>query len=293
MADMTAATMAIFTPTIWSEEASITLRTNRVAVQTLDHRWEAGLQGAGDRVNIPRFSQNTSPSNRGAGTGTFGTGAATTFSAITETNVALIVNRYYYKADRRAVESGRQVMPVYDRLLQEGRALAIAVQIDADVLSDATNGVASLTTSVGADNIDLTEDDFLTAETNINNAFAYSTDRFCLLSPASRGSALKIESFRNSLYAGAIGNLDGKMGLGYIGQILSFDVYMTGNLAAGTNGKKNAAYQRECIAYAEQLRMQTDMSTNIQDGNFYQFITFMTCGFIKVKDANGVLLLGK
>jgi len=55
-----------------------------VNVPLLDHTWEPEIGvGRGDTVNIAAFTQNTGASNRGAGTGTFGTGASLTFTANT------------------------------------------------------------------------------------------------------------------------------------------------------------------------------------------------------------------
>ncbi len=44
------------------------------------------------------------------------------------------------------------------------------------------------------------------------------------------------------MYQSAIGNLDGGRGQGFSGRALSFDVYMSNNLEAGTSGKKHAMY---------------------------------------------------
>lgn len=294
MADMTSTTMATWTPEVWSAKPTVTYRTNTVNVPLLDHTWEPELGvGRGDLVNIPGFSQNLTPRNRGAGTGTFGTGATITFDAVTESQLQLKVDRFYYKAFRQPVEAEAQVMPSYVPLLVGGQGEAIAVQVDADIASDNSNGFDAFSSVVGTDNVDITEDSLYTVETNLNNQNAFVNDRFFVLSPASVASIRKIESIRNSLYASTVGNLAGKRGAGYLGDILTFSAFMSNNLEAGTSGKKNAGFQREAIAFAEQVTMRTVRDLNIEDGVFYQFLTYNTVGILMIKNAFGNELDGK
>ena len=286
MADMTSTTMATWTPEVWSAKPTITYRSNVVLAPMMDHTWEPEIGvGRGDTVNIAGFTQNNSPSNRGAGSGTFGTGASITFDAVTEAQLQLVVNRFYYKAYRQPVEAKAQVMPSYMNLLMKGHGEAIALQIDADLASDNSNGLDAASTTVGTDNIDVTEDDLTTVETNLNNQNAPVQDRYLVISPATRKSLLSIESIRNQLYRDTIGNIQGNRGAGYLGQVLTFGVYMSNNLEAGTAGKKNAGFQKEFCAFAEQVSLQTLNDINIEAGVFSQFVTFQTCGFKIVKNA--------
>lgn len=290
MADMTSTTMAVWTPEIWSKKASVTYRGKIVIVPLLDHRWEPELGvGRGDIVNIPGFTQNASPSNRGAGTGTFGTGASTTYSAVTESQIQLAIDRLYYKAHRAPVESKAQTMPNYWPMLAEGHATAIQVQVDTDVAADNTNGLDAFTTVVGTDNVDLTEDDLLTISTNLlnQNADQGVGKTVGMVSPASKQSLLKAEAFRNSQYQGSLGNLEADKGQGYWGHILNFDMYVSSLLEAGTAGKKNAFWQQEAIAFAAQIGLQADHTFNQEDGFFEQYATWYTCGFKIIKNAFG------
>ena len=110
MADMTATTLATYLARVYSPKVTETYRSNVILVQMLDHRWEPELGvGQGDRVLVGGFTQNTGASNRGAGTGTFGTGATTTFTANTEAQTTIQVDRYYYMADRKPLEMTGQV----------------------------------------------------------------------------------------------------------------------------------------------------------------------------------------
>ena len=287
-ADMTSTTLANVTPEVWSAKANVTYRAKTVLVPLMDHSWENELGvGRGDIVNVYGFTQNNSPNNRGAGTGTFGTGATTTFDAVTEGQTQIAVNRLYYKAHRKPVEAQAQVMPGYWSKIIDGEGEAIQLQIDADLASDNTNGIDAATTVIGTDNVDLTEDDFISAETTLHNQNAPLDGRYAVLSPASYASARKIEAFRNTLY-GNQGALAGNRGAGYAGMAGSLAVYMSNNLEAGTAGKKNGIFHQEAIAFIEQLRLQTASDLNIEDGLFNQHVTYNTCGFKIMK--TGVLL---
>lgn len=292
---MTATTMATYLPEQWSTLASITYRAETVLVPLLDHRWEPEIGvGQGDTVNVPNFTQNSSPNNRGAGAGTFGTGASITFDAVTEAQTQIAINRFYYKAFRIPAEMNAQKMAMYVPLLTDGIGQAIALQIDSDIASDNTNGIDAFSTTAGTDNVDITEDDLIEVMTNLNNANAPLDGRYLVVSPASYGSLLKVESLRNQLYAGSIGNLDGNKGQGYVGgPVFTFQVYMSNNLESGTSGKKNGAFQREAVAYASQKKVKMLKDVNIEDGVFDQYLGYEVCGWKEIKDGFGTELAGK
>jgi hypothetical protein len=294
MADMTGTTLATWLPEVWSRIATVTYRSNVVYNPLFDHRWEPEIGlSRGDTVNIPGFTQNSSASNRGAGTGTFGTGASITFDAVTESQVQLKVNRLYYKAWRMPIEMVGQVMAPYPTLLMDGAAQACVLQEDTDMSADGTDGVDSFTTVVGTDNVDITEDSLFTVNTNMDNQNAPAIGRAVVLSPASWASVLKIDSVRNQLYRDTLGSLQGDRTAGFMGRFLTFDFYMSNNNEAGTSGKKNAAFYKEAIAVARQMNLASLTQTNLADGIFQEHVTFMTMGFKKVVDGYGNELDGK
>ena len=293
-ADMTSTTLASWTPEVWSAKALVTYRSNTVLEPLMDHSWESELgQGRGDTVNVGGFTQNNAAKNRGAGTGTFGTGATVTFDAVTEGQTQIAVNRFYYKANRAPVEAEAQVLPQYMSLLAAGRGQAIALQVDEDLGDDSTNGIDAFTTIVGQDNQDLTDDDLLEIVTDLNNVNAPQTGRVGVVSPASWASMMKIESVRNSQYAASIGNLEGDKSAGRVGRVLGFDIHMSNNLPAGTSGKKNAFFHKEALAFIGQVGLQTISGDNIADGVFKEHITFRTCGFKIMKNTFGVEVASK
>lgn len=294
MADMTTVTMASWTPAVWSAKPNTTYRSNVVLSPLIDHQWESELGvGRGNRVNVAGFTQNNAAKNRGAGTGTFGTGAAVTFDAVTEGQTTITVDRFYYKAFRVPVEAEPQAIPSYINMVLKGHGEAIALQEDEDLGDDTTNGIDAFTTTAGADNVDITDDTLLEIATDLNNQNAPSSGRKGVVSPASWASMMKVEAIRNSDYAQTIGNLEGDKSAGRVGRVLGFEMYMSNNLPAGTNGKKNAFFHTEAIAYIGQAKLQTMSGDNIADGVFKERITFMTCGFRMMKVAFGVEVAGR
>ena len=289
MANMTGSTMATWLPEQWSELATITYRTNVVLPNLMDRRWEPEVGvGRGDTVNIPNFTQNTSATKRS----TFGTGASLTFDAVTESQTQLVVNQMAYKAFRMPVEMAVQTMPSYVSLLTDGIGEACAIKIDSELAGDNSNGLDAFT-ATGTDNVDITEDTLFTAETNLGEQNAPLQDRFLVVSPASRASLLKIEAFRNSLYQSTVGSIGGDKGRGYLGRVYTYDVYESNNLEDGTSGKKNAMFQREAIAYAEQQSVTMVQDLNIEDGLFNQTAGYVVYGHKMVKSAFGREIAGK
>ena len=289
MADMTGTTMVTWLPEQWSELATITYRTNVVLPNLMDRRWEPEVGvGRGDTVNIPNFTQNTSATKRS----TFGTGASLTFDAVTESQTQLVVNQMAYKAFRMPVEMAVQTMPSYVSLLTDGIGEACAIKIDSELAGDNSNGLDAFT-ATGTDNVDITEDTLFTAETNLGDNNAPLQDRFLVVSPASRASLLKIEAFRNSLYQSTVGSIGGDKGRGYLGRVYTYDVYESNNLEDGTSGKKNAMFQREAIAYAEQQSVTMVQDLNIEDGLFHQYAGYVVYGHKMVKSAFGREIAGK
>ena len=290
MADMTATTMATYLPEQWSTLASITYRSNVILPDLMDRRWEPEIGvGDGDTVNIPNFSQNSSATKRS----TFGTGASLTFTAVQEAQTQLAVNQMAYKAYRMPVEMNVQTAAIYEPLLTDGIGQAIALQVDSELGSDNSNGIDGFTTNVvGTDNIDVTYDDLVTCETNINNVNAPMEGRSLVISPATRGSLMGIEAIRNQLYSGSVGNIT-EHGPGFLGTILSWNVYMSNNLEAGTAGKKNGAFQQEAIAFAMQKGITLVEGVNIADGIFREVAGYAVYGHKMVKETFGNELDGK
>jgi len=291
--DMTATTMATYLPEVWSSLVNVSYHTAVVLADLMDRRWEPELGvGKGDTVNIPAFTQKgRSYVNKRA---TFGTGAALTFNYITEGQIQLKADQMAIYAFRMPVEMSAQSMAKYEKLLVDSAGPSIAEQVDYELASDNTNGLDAFTTYVvGADNVDVTDDVILEAETNLNNVNAPLDGRFFAMSPATRASLMQIEVIRNQLYNKSVGNLEGSKGQGYMGKIYTLDCYMSNNLEAGTSGKKNAIWHQFAIAFAEQQSVKIEKGLNIADGLFNEYAAYNVYGFKQIKETFGNEVDGK
>lgn len=292
MAVMTATTMATWLPEKWSARATVTYRSNTVLESLVDRGWEPELgAGMGDTVNIPGFSQNSGAVARS----TFGTVASldTELIATTETQTQIVVNKMGIYGYELGVETKLQAMPGYFEHLNKGIGTALALYADAQLGSDNSNGIDGFSTAVGTDNVDVTEDDIITCRVNLDNNNAPLDNRVCVISPATLGSLLKIDVFRNSLYGRSTGNLDANKGAGYLGRIHTFDFYESNNLEAGSSGKKNGAFQKEAIALIVQQKAKIVNDLEISTGLANFVVGYIVFGHKMVKNNHGNELDGK
>ncbi len=291
MVDMTATTMATYLNEVWSPLMTITYRMEAILPPLMDRRWEPEIGvGMGDTVNIPNFSQN-SRSNVTARS-TFGTGAAVTFIATTESQTQLLVNRMGTYCWRMPFEMSLQTQNSYMREIESAAPQALARYVDYLIASDDTDGFDSFT-AIGTDNVDVGEDIVVEGEKVLNESIAPLQGRIFVFSPATYSSLKRNEVYRNQLFAGTAGNLSGNKGPGYVGHIESVDCYMHADLEAGTSGKKNYMGHREAIAYAEQTSVRIEQATNITDGGFREYMAYNVFGFKKVKSTFGREVDGK
>lgn len=282
MPDMTSTTLATYLQEIWSQLATVIYSAETMLEPLMDHRWEpeTGV-GRGDTINIPTFTPATSSQKRS----TFGTGAGLTFTAVTESQVQLLVDQMAYQAFQLPVEMSLQTMTTYVPALTADIGGAIAQQIETELASDNTNGLDAFT-AVGTDNEAITEDLILDTEDVLNNINAKMDSRYLVVSPATRSDLLRIEIYRNSLYA-SLAALAAEKGQGFLGRINSLDVYMSNKLESGTNGKKNAMFQREAIAFAGQSGIKVVKDLEISEGLFEAVAGWRVYGFKLVKASHG------
>jgi len=216
-----------------------------------------------------------------------------TFDAVTESQVQLVVNKMAYKAFRMPAEMSVQAMSMYVPLLTDGIGQACALYIDGELAGDNSNGLDAFSTAVGTDNIDVTDDNILTVETNLDGVNAPPDNRYLVVSPATRASMLKIDVVRNQLYSASVGNLPGDAGPGYLGKVYKFRVHQSNDLEAGVAGKKNAGFHREAIALAVQKKLTMIKDLNVEDGLFDQYVGYVVFGHKLVKSTFGNELDGK
>lgn len=252
MANVTLTTAANFIPEIWSTMILEDLHKNVVLLPLMDRRFEE-FGRDGDTIHVPNLSEFTATVR----TGTSRTGALT-FVANTEnvTDIALDTEAYVaFKLDDIVrIQSIIPEMMLYTK--EAGRA--VAEQIDSHI---ATTMDANANTPKGADNEAVTELDIRSAKEFLDEGNVDPGDRYLVVSPSTYSDLYNIDRYTNQLYAGSLGNLVAGKSRGFMGTIMEFDVYMTTNLPAGTNGRKNFMGQKEWIAFV----MQLDIAVTVRD----------------------------
>ena len=279
MADATKTTLATYLPEVWSRLVSVLYEAMVVIEPLMDHSWQPELgAGAGDIVNVPKFTESTSAAKRS----TFGTGAGLTYTAVTEGQLQIPVNQMAYKAYRFPVEMSLQVMAKYVPLLVKDISTGISAQIDTELAADDTNGFDAFT-AIGSDNEAITEDVLLEAEAVLVSNNMLLSDRFAIWSANSRSDMLQIEVLRNQLNASVVGSVKGNTSQGFFGNTFTWDNYVCNNLEAGANGTKNYMGQKEAIAFIAQNSVTIRKEIDLDAGLFDIFAGWKAYGFLQMK----------
>ena len=283
MANMTGTTLATYLQEVWSTAASVIYAADVVIEPLVNHRWEpeTGV-GRGDTVNVPEFTQSTSANKRS----TFGTGAALTLTATTESQKQILINQMAYLAFQLPVEMSLQILSVYIPLLIEDIGIGIGNQVDSELAGDNTNGFDAAT-AVGSDNEPITEDIILDAEAVLNTSRARMDGRYFVISPNTRADMLQIEVLRNQLNAATMGGLGKDKGQGFQGSVVSLDVHLSNNLEAGTNGTKCFIGQTEYSAFAGQNGVSVAQDLEITEGLYSVVAGWRAYGFLLMKGNHG------
>lgn len=246
MAAITNLVAGAFIPEVWSKEITRSFGDNRVMARLVS-RFDSDIKAYGDTVNIPNLSSLTATYKVN--------GTSTTDQAVTESSVALVVNKHAYA--RVTVEDLAKIQSKYD-LLQEytGKiGQAVAEIQDNDLMALYT----SFATTIGA------------SSSNTGLAWSYIVSAIRVLDSAN------VPGMNRSLTVDAYGfqalrNMDqfvrydatGKSGKfedgSTRGKIFGVDVFMTNNCPVTTSLVTGLLFHKEAIALAEQksLRTQSD-----------------------------------
>lgn len=228
MAEVTTTTAAAFLKEVWTKETIDAIQHAQVLRPTVRPWPEADLRSS-RTIHIPHTS------NLSASTKTEGTDV--TFEAITQTNQDITVSTWRYAAFE--VNSLVQTQSQYD-LIQKysqkvGYALARGIETDLSALPD------NLSTSVGTFGVELTEDDWNTIVTNLDNNSA-PDERFAWLSPAAVAAVRKIDKFVSSDFVGGPNATASQTA--NVGGILGLQLVKSNLLESPSAG------QHDCCAFA-------------------------------------------
>ena len=238
---ITTTTAAGFNPQIWSLDVVEDYLNNTVFEPLVDRSFqELARAGHGDTIEVPTITS----ANMGMQNITQGSDLVMAVQETSTTPTAIVVQTYkglmLQFNDIVLVQSMPSLRKNYTNLL--GKQMAITIDSAVAAL------VASVSQTVGTDNVDLTDDNLLRSEQYLYDANCPDDDWSLVVSPAQMQAFRKVDKYVNSLYKGAVGVLVGSKGKGYVGPLYNCGVYQSTNLTAGVAGHENVMFQKKWVA---------------------------------------------
>lgn len=223
---------------VWSKDATVA-RKEKVVIS--DFFRDATFEGELKKGQILHIGNITQPTAR-----THTQNSAITFETVTETEVTITINTYYYSAIAlQDVVTPMLAYNIADKY-RPGLMYALAHQEDASVSAMIDDG--SITQTVGTLATGLTYDNLVRSDQYLEDANAEASERAIFISPAERANFLKMDQFVHRDYTDLRNGLVGSwMGI--------YPIYTTTNVD-GTNsaGHDNFMAHKEAIAHVAQMK---------------------------------------
>lgn len=249
---LTVTQAACHIPELWSSDTRDAVEANIVAAGLVNRSYTQELVGGpGDTMNIPYISNptaNTKTANSNITLEVIGPSSAEasqSFTVGTHQHVAFAVENI------TAVQSQTNLRAKYTD--KAGYALAAAADTTLHNLPQ------SFSQTQGTLGVDPTEDNWLAASQNLDDANAPDTDRFIIVRPATYYAMQKIDRFVHADYAGSA-NAVSAMERNMIGRIFNAPVYRTTLVNAQAAGQADNWFcHRDGVYYCSQdLRTRGD-----------------------------------
>ncbi len=242
----TVTTAAVFLPELWSDELLKAREKRLVMAKNVMSVRPEGLR-YGDTVHIPRLSNEIALDKTAE--------SAITYSASTETEVSLSINKYKYVG--KLIEDIVAVQSKYDLFsnFRDKIAFALADAVDASILA-LTGSIAQ---SVGTHTADsITKAYILTGIRMLDSANVPQEDRFIVVDAYGRQDLLSIDDF---VRYDAGGKAPSSIQTGVIGEIYGLQVLFSQNVQAPT---ATSAYGMIFHKDAFALALQKDVTVKTE-----------------------------
>lgn len=222
----------------WSQEATIARKKSIVIADFFRDKTFEGELKKGQILHIGNITMPTATA-KSANT-------ALTFETVTETEVSITINTYYYAAIAlEDVIKPMLSMNIADKY-RPGLIYALSLQEDSDVAGMIDDG--NITQSVGTLATGLTYDNLIRSDQYLNDADAPQADRAIFISPAEKANLLKMDQFIHKDYADLTNGLVGS----WMG---TYPIMVTTNIDGDNSaGHDNFMAHKECIAHVSQLK---------------------------------------
>lgn len=267
---------AVFNPDILHR---ITLKYRMpklVATNVFDTRFEDVT--VGDNIDVARVSRIA------VGTITLGAGfKTTTYQNPTETKATIAINKWSYGAVALEIYEMAVAAKDLEALYRQSALDTVLVKIDADALAEADN----FSQTVGTDNVNLTDDNILTAITEFDKDDVPQEDRNMVFHPLQLNEFLKLDKWVNSLYRGFT-----PVNEKNVGRMYGCNVWDTTQVKAGAAGHVNFLCQKESVAVVVR-RKPSAWVLDDPDTQARKIVYAAVYGFGELRDDHGHELLGK
>lgn len=214
---------ANFLPTVWADDTSDAAQAATVLIDLVDHQYEDQLKFG--RIIAIQDLSNPAVRMKSADT-------TATWANITETQQTLTVSLQAYVAflveDIIDIQSKIDLRAKYT----DGAGYSLVAFVEGDGTSGLASLPSSFTNQVGTLGVDPTDDDLISAKSNLDRADAPASDRFWYVSPGYHNALLKIDKFVRS---GDYPVGDGGMKEGKVGTIYGSPVHVSTLTAANPN----------------------------------------------------------
>lgn len=246
----TITTHATYIPELWADELLKARNKSLVMMSRIMHVSPSGLK-FGDTVHIPRLSNETALDKTAE--------SAITFSAATEGEVVLNINKYKYVG--KLVEDIVEVQSKYDLFsnYRDKIANALGQAVDIDILA-LTQGVAQSVGTWTAGSI--AETNIIAAVRMLDLAEVPQEDRYLVVDAYGREDLLNITDF---IRYDAGGKRPSAVNSGEIGEIFGVKVIYSNNLMAPTaTSSVGMMFHKDAFAIALQkdVTVKTEYSVD-------------------------------
>ena len=267
-------TADVFLEEVWARECRIARDQKLVFGKLIDRRFEKELQ-KGQIIRIQDISHLAARA-KSANT-------AITYETVTETEVTLTVDQYYYSAF--AIEDIIKVQSAQDLRMRYTPQLGYALAVQED---DTLAGlVDNFSQTVGTLAVPLTDDNLLRADQYLNDANAPVEGRVIVISPAQKAEFMKLDKFIHADYS----NSD-VVKSGRLGSIYGYEIYVTTNVEGDNSaGHDNGMFQKDALAMVAQRTPGMESQRDI-DYLCDKVVASDLFGTVEVRDDHGVWMKG-
>lgn len=265
-------TADIFLEEKWSKQVTAARDEELVFAKNVNTQYKEELS-KGQILRIPNKS-HLSATAKTANT-------AISYETVTETEVTITINNYYYAAF--ALEDVIKPMVSVSQvdLYMPELGYALALQEDTAIAAF----VDDLSQNVGTLATDLTYDNLVRGDQYLNDANAPQEGRVIIISPAQKAGFLKLDQFIHRDYA------DIRKGL--VGSWLGTYPILVSTNVEGTNaaGHDNCMMHKSAIGHVQQIQPTVKSFYDI-DYFAAKFAALTTWGTTEVRDDHGVWMKG-